>query len=147
MKISLIILFYDYFIMSKNYKNLYLKYKAKYISERKRVGAGSLYVSDLTQSTVFEGLSVANESGITTESIQEIEDKPTILYNEINGEGKLEFELKNEKKFINFISRDQIFVKDDIVYLFFTKDQDSNIKMFYFTNKDPIFTRDDENSS
>ena len=62
-------------------------------------------------------------------------------------EGKLEFELKNEKKFINFISRDQIFVKDDIVYLFFTKDQDSNIKMFYFTNKDPIFTRDDENSS
>ena len=147
MKISLIILFYDYFIMSKNYKNLYLKYKAKYISERKRVGAGSLYVSDLTQSTVFEGLSVANESGITTESIQEIEDKPTILYNEINGEGKLEFELKNEKKFINFISRDQIFVKDDIVYLFFTKDQDSNIKMFYFTNKAPIFTRDDENSS
>lgn len=133
--------------MSKNYKNLYLKYKGKYISEKKKIGAGSLYVSDLTQSTIFEGLSVANESGITTESLQDIEDKPTIFYYEINGKGKLEFELKNEKKFINFISRDQIFVKDDIVYLFFTKNEDNNIKMFYFINKDPNLTSDDEYSS
>lgn len=130
--------------MSKDYKNLYLKYKEKYISEKKKVKGGSpqdsLYVSDLTQSTLFQGLTADNESGITVESLEEINEFPIILYNVKNREGTLEFELNEQKKFIDFIERDQIFNKEDIIFLFFTKNENNNaIKMYYFTNKDPSF--------
>tara|TARA_B100001093_G_C26831403_1_gene1016295 strand:+ start:1712 stop:2128 length:417 start_codon:yes stop_codon:yes gene_type:complete len=130
--------------MSKDYKNLYLKYKGKYISEKKKVKGGSppdsLYVSDLTQSTIFQGLTSDNESGITVESLEEIKEFPIIEYNTENRKGKLEFELNEQKKFIDFIERDQIFNKEDIIFLFFTKNENNNtIKMYYFTNKDPSF--------